>query len=116
MSNLKPCPFCGSDNVSIKTEHDPDGFGVFLSVQCGKCRARSGDKFASETCPQTYAEVRHEWNQREESKEVKRKVVYDAFMWTASELSKPEQDLLSAMAVTYINDKWPLDYSGKDGQ
>lgn len=64
MSELLPCPFCGSSKARISTEHDSDGFGVFLSVKCGDCRAQSGSKFVSETCPQTYAEVRDEWNAR----------------------------------------------------
>lgn len=50
--------------------------------------------------------------------ELKRETAYNAIMWLVSELelSKPEQDIVSAMAVEYINDKWPLDDSGKAGE
>lgn len=62
--DLKPCPFCGSDKARIHTEHDSDGFGVFISVKCYECRASSGSKFVTETCPQTFQEVRDDWNTR----------------------------------------------------
>ncbi|CAL9962338.1 Lar-like restriction alleviation protein [Vibrio phage D85] len=65
MSNLKPCPFCNGE-ARISTEWDTDGFGNFHSVKCGKCGAESKPHFASSgnDCPQHYAEVREDWNQR----------------------------------------------------
>ncbi len=65
MSNLKPCPFCNGE-ARISTEWDTDGFGNFHSVKCGKCGAESKQHFASSgnDCPQHYAEVREDWNQR----------------------------------------------------
>lgn len=68
MSNLKPCPFCGGE-ARISTEWDTDGFGSFHSVKCGKCGAESAKHFASSgnDCPQHYAEVRSDWNQRHDT-------------------------------------------------
>ncbi|TCK87315.1 Lar family restriction alleviation protein [Paraburkholderia sp. BL9I2N2] len=61
---LKPCPFCGSSKVGIASEHDSDTGGVFLSIKCSSCRASSGAGFSTDPCPQTYQEVRDEWNRR----------------------------------------------------
>lgn len=63
-NNLLPCPFCGSHKVGIASEHDSDTGGVFLSVKCSACRASSGTSFSTNACPQTYQEVRDEWNRR----------------------------------------------------
>lgn len=62
---LKPCPFCGG-KADIKRELDVDLGGTFYSVQCRSCRASSGDKYASEDCPQLYEEVREKWDTRKE--------------------------------------------------
>jgi Lar family restriction alleviation protein len=62
---LKPCPFCGG-KAHIQRLADADGFGTFYYVVCTGCRAQSGSHYASKgnDCPQTYAEVRDEWNRR----------------------------------------------------
>lgn len=62
--DLKPCPFCGSSKVGLASEHDGDTGGVFLSIKCSGCRASSGAGFSTDPCPQTYQEVRDEWNRR----------------------------------------------------
>jgi Lar family restriction alleviation protein len=62
--SLLPCPFCGSSKVGMASEHDSDTGGVFLSVKCSGCRASSGAGFSTDPCPQTYQEVRDEWNRR----------------------------------------------------
>ena len=68
MVEIEPCPFCGG-KAHISHEPDYDGFGRFLFVKCGKCRARTGDTFVSNggECPQTYQEVRDVWNARAQS-------------------------------------------------
>ncbi|HHR6458523.1 TPA: Lar family restriction alleviation protein, partial [Providencia alcalifaciens] len=43
-NNLNPCPFCGSEKVSVTNDYDPDGFGKFYYVICRDCRAQSGAK------------------------------------------------------------------------
>lgn len=62
---LLPCPFCGGRGL-MSREPDLDGFGTFLSIQCVACRGRSRPKYYSRgnDCPQTYQEVRDEWNTR----------------------------------------------------
>lgn len=62
---LLPCPFCG-DKAGVNREHCLDGSGIFLTVKCGKCRAKSGEKYHTHgnDCPQTYQEVRDLWNTR----------------------------------------------------
>jgi Lar family restriction alleviation protein len=64
MTNLLNCPFCGSEKVGMSSEHDSDTGGVFLSIKCSGCRASSGAGFSTDACPQTYQEVRDEWNRR----------------------------------------------------
>lgn len=64
---LKPCPFCGNEAVSIQSESDHPEYGSggrFYYVRCPSCRAQSGSKYAHEVCPIFYSEVRQEWNNR----------------------------------------------------
>ncbi|ENA0807380.1 Lar family restriction alleviation protein [Providencia rettgeri] len=65
-NNLNPCPFCGSEKVSVTNDYDPDGFGKFYYVICRDCRAQSGAKFVSNggDCPEFYSSVRGDWNRR----------------------------------------------------
>lgn len=59
---LKPCPFCGGRGHIAK---DPDlNHGDFYFVKCAKCRAKSTEFHANETCPIFYAQVRDAWNTR----------------------------------------------------
>ena len=60
---MRACPFCGGKPHS-RTEADLDGFGRFYWFECGGCKARSSEKFATETCTQFYQEVRDAWNRR----------------------------------------------------
>ena len=60
---LKPCPFCGG-NASISKDHDPDGNGAFYAIKCRKCRAKSSEIYAVETCSIHFAQVRDAWNRR----------------------------------------------------
>lgn len=65
---LKPCPFCGSAG-SVYRDHCADAQGVFLTVKCRTCGAKSGEKYHSigNDCPQTYQEARDVWNTRAQS-------------------------------------------------
>lgn len=59
---LKPCPFCGGRGHIAK---DPDlNHGDFYFVKCAKCRSKSAEFHANETCPIFYAQVRDAWNRR----------------------------------------------------
>ena len=60
---LKPCPFCGG-NASISKDHDPDGNGAFYAIKCRKCRAKSSEIYAVETCNIHFTQVRDAWNRR----------------------------------------------------
>ena len=35
LSELKPCPFCGSENVSTNTVEPPPGFGELIPIRYG---------------------------------------------------------------------------------
>lgn len=73
-SDLKPCPFCGSPEVHIVRDYDYEGAStcVHVSVECRKCRARSGSNWYSEgnDCPKFYEEIRDRWNTRTTAPEV----------------------------------------------
>jgi len=62
-TELKPCPFCGG-KAHIVSETLLDEIGRFYSVKCSKCGAKSGEKFANDTCPLFFEEVREQWNRR----------------------------------------------------
>lgn len=62
-SELKPCPFCGSDKISISAEAGSDGVGRFYKAEC-RCGAASKQHFAYEADPETYIDVRKDWNTR----------------------------------------------------
>lgn len=65
--SLKPCPFCGSKKPYLTSEPDHPEYGSggrYYFVVCPDCRCRSGSKYAHETCPLFYSEVRQEWSQR----------------------------------------------------
>lgn len=87
---LKPCPFCGGD-ASIARDHCIDGGGIFLSVKCHTCRAKSGEKYHSHgnDCPQTYQEVRDAWNTRAEAAEAALPAVYRLALEDVYRLMRP---------------------------
>lgn len=61
---LKPCPFCGGNGYLHK---DPDQeHGDFYCIRCSKCRSKSSELYAIETCPIFLAQVRDAWNTRAE--------------------------------------------------
>ena len=59
---LKPCPFCGG-KAHVAREADPH-HGDYFKVACRDCNAQSREKWAAETCPIFYEEVREIWNTR----------------------------------------------------
>ena len=64
---MKPCPFCGgTPHIASEYEDYSESGGKFFWVRCGSCRAQSAKKYAAQgnDCPNFYAEVRDEWNQR----------------------------------------------------
>ena len=45
MAELKPCPFCGSTSLVVKSKHNGEVFYIgthSASVRCNKCHARGG--------------------------------------------------------------------------
>ena len=63
-SELLPCPFCGSSQLSFRSTPDMDTDGKFHRISCNECGAASREKFAMETCPLFYEELRNAWNTR----------------------------------------------------
>ncbi|WP_266032714.1 Lar family restriction alleviation protein [Brucella intermedia] len=63
-SEMKPCPFCGGSNLSFRSTPDMDTDGKFHRISCNECGAGSREKFAMETCPLFYEELRSAWNTR----------------------------------------------------
>ncbi|WP_313031796.1 Lar family restriction alleviation protein [Brucella sp.] len=63
-SELKPCPFCGSNRIAFRSTPDMDTDGKFHRISCNECGAGSREKFAMETCPLFYEELRSAWNTR----------------------------------------------------
>lgn len=65
MRDIKPCPFCGGI-PHVSRDPCPDGGGAYVSIKCGSCRSKSGEKYFSygNDCPQTYVEARNDWNTR----------------------------------------------------
>ena len=58
MAELKPCPFCGSNYVFVRTTHRKDGlWNTQYEVYCSKCSAIGGSR-TDET------KVREDWNTR----------------------------------------------------
>jgi len=64
VSELKPCPFCGSNRIAFRSTPDMDTDGKFHRISCNECGAGSREKFAMETCPLFYEELRNAWNTR----------------------------------------------------
>ncbi|SNZ21679.1 Lar family restriction alleviation protein [Cohaesibacter gelatinilyticus] len=62
---IKACPFCGGKG-HISRDHCPDDTGIFYSIKCGSCGAKSGEKYASHgnDCGLLFQEVRDLWNNR----------------------------------------------------
>lgn len=54
MEHLKPCPFCGGEEIQLEEMEGP--FGDFLRVFCVDCEA--------EVTHETYEEVVEAWNRR----------------------------------------------------
>jgi Lar family restriction alleviation protein len=61
MSELKPCPFCGSHNVGEFKNHFP-GEGEFYGVCCGNCDASTKSYPGFRTPEEAVAA----WNRRAE--------------------------------------------------
>lgn len=60
---LKPCPFCGSEEIEIRSETTGHG-ACDLIVECGNCRARSRPNYAGN-------EHIEAWNRRVEDAELR---------------------------------------------
>lgn len=60
---LLPCPFCGG-RASILRSYQEHDEGTYYSYACQGCRAQTGEKYARDTCPIFYAELREAWNTR----------------------------------------------------
>ena len=57
-SNLKPCPFCGSEYVFVRTTHRRDGISnTQYEVYCSNCSAVGGSRIQEST-------ARNDWNNR----------------------------------------------------
>jgi Lar family restriction alleviation protein len=85
MTELKPCPFCGSESVSVQSKvktkaYNGEGRPIYkksFSCRCNKCKARGAiitgwvRDFIADTNPQSEheeywkAEVIEAWNRRE---------------------------------------------------
>ena len=61
---LKPCPFCGSNQLSFRSTPDMDTDGKFHRISCNECGASSRATFAMDACPLFYEELRNVWNTR----------------------------------------------------
>lgn len=61
---LKPCPFCGGENIDLYKEPDIDVGGDFYSRKCRTCGARTAENYARETCPIFFQGLRDAWNTR----------------------------------------------------
>ncbi|GKX54065.1 hypothetical protein SOASR030_01770 [Leminorella grimontii] len=65
---LKPCPFCGSDNVHITRTAGSlhDETGSFYYVSCSSCCAKSGSEFSpgGRYTNDLYKAVCDRWNKR----------------------------------------------------
>lgn len=42
MAELKPCPFCGSDNIRTVSTSDFDGSFMVFSMRCDSCGSMTG--------------------------------------------------------------------------
>ena len=60
-NGLKPCPFCGSEDVTLNTQEGWDGLVLFY-VRCGNCCASSA--FCADSERATAA-----WNKRIEAEQ-----------------------------------------------
>lgn len=63
-SEMKPCPFCGSNQLSFRSTPDMDTDGKFHRISCNECGASSRATFAMDACPLFYEELRNVWNTR----------------------------------------------------
>lgn len=63
-SELKPCPFCGSSQLSFRSTPDMDTDGKFHRISCNECGASSRATFAMDACPLFFEELSKAWNTR----------------------------------------------------
>ncbi len=61
---LKPCPFCGSNQLSFRSTPDMDTDGKYHRISCNECGASSRATFAMDACPLFFEELRNAWNTR----------------------------------------------------
>ena len=67
---LKNCPFCGSDNISMWWQRGK--YGRFAFIKCGTCEAQTGTKALSKNLSEpeiweddAFRNVANRWNRRE---------------------------------------------------
>ncbi|UYT54106.1 Lar family restriction alleviation protein [Brucella sp. MAB-22] len=63
-SELKHCPFCGSNQLSFRSTPDMDTDGKYHRISCNECGASSRATFAMDACPLFYEELSKAWNTR----------------------------------------------------
>lgn len=59
-NNLRPCPFCGSKYVFVRTTYLKDG--AHYEVYCAKCSANGGSRTEER-------KAREDWNRRVDNAE-----------------------------------------------
>lgn len=72
MSSMKPCPFCGNDNVGVVSSSTWDASVLRMAVHCQKCGGSGPAIFTSVVKYQverTKDEVVAKWNKRAVSQE-----------------------------------------------
>lgn len=85
-----------------------DGGGVFLSIKCRQCGAKSRDKYHSHgnDCPQTYQEVRDAWNTRTDATK-------DGLSWGGFDIKGDSKSLDEVKRLVHIGsqlDDWRAEF------
>lgn len=104
MSELKPCPFCGSEDVYNVYLPDPYSRDQYAWVNCKTCNA-SGGQFVQRVCPDDKSFSRNEM-ELESTKLWNTRPIEDELRARIAELEAESDQLTARLCQERQDDKW----------
>lgn len=108
MSELKPCPFCGSEIE----EHDIDTQNVGQEVICSNCRGRAYlEEWNTRTSDLKFDPAKTDWGDTEEKRKSLQMEILKDHQETIALLSTELEKAMEALEEM-VDDSWKIDFIG----
>ena len=62
--NVKPCPFCGGKDLTIRTDYIIETGGAYKHIMCLECEAHGPTVHVEGNLPSDYEVIQFHWDNR----------------------------------------------------